>query len=229
MSTVDIVANLATVRRQIAAAAEAAGRDPQTVRLVAVSKTVDVEAIRQAVEAGQRDFGENHVHQLVLKAAALPPFCTWHLIGHLQGNKVRPAVTSAACLHAVDSLALLERIDRIAGAEQRRPAVLLQVNISGEATKSGAAPAETAELLRGALRCEHLSCRGLMTMAPFEAPEATLRQVFGGLRLLRDRLQDQIGAALPELSMGMSGDFQIAIREGATLVRIGTAIFGPRV
>jgi len=228
MPAVDIVGNLTAVRKQITAAAEAAGRDPQTVRLVAVSKTVGPAAVRQAMAAGQRDFGENQVQELVRKAGALPPECTWHLIGHLQGNKVRPAVTAALCLHAVDSAELLQRIERIAAAEHRRPAVLLQINVSGEPTKSGASPADAAGLLRCALGCDHLSCRGLMTMAPFEASEAGLYQVFGGLRRLRDRLQDESGAALPELSMGMSGDFRIAIREGATLVRIGTAIFGPR-
>jgi pyridoxal phosphate enzyme (YggS family) len=228
MSTVDILGNLTAVRQQITAAAEAAGRDPHTVRLVAVCKTVGPEAVRQALAAGQCDFGENQVQPLVHKAAQLPPECTWHLIGHLQGNKVRPAVTTAACLHAVDSVDLLERIDRIAATEQRCPTVLLQVNISGEPTKSGVIPADAAGLLHCARHCEHLTCRGLMTMAPFEASETELGQVFGGLRRLRDRLQDESGVSLPELSMGMSGDFRIAIREGATLVRIGTAIFGPR-
>jgi pyridoxal phosphate enzyme (YggS family) len=228
MSTVDIAGNLAAVRQQIAAAAEAAGRDPQAVRLVAVSKTVGPEAVRAALAAGQRDFGENQVQELVRKAALLPPECTWHLIGHLQGNKARPAVTTAACLHALDSVELLERLDRIAATEQRRPAILLQINVSGEAAKSGVSPADAAALLGAARRCSHLSCRGLMTMAPFAAPDAELERVFGGLRRLRDRLQDETGTPLPELSMGMSSDFRIAIREGATLVRLGTAIFGPR-
>jgi pyridoxal phosphate enzyme (YggS family) len=229
MSTVDIVGNLSAVRQQIAAAAEAAGRDPRTVRLVAVSKTVGPESVRQALAAGQREFGENQVQELLRKAGALPPECTWHLIGHLQANKVRPAVTAAAFLHAVDSAELLERIDRIAATAPRRPTVLLQINVSGEPTKSGVNPTDAAKLLHGALQCNHLSCRGLMTMAPFGASETDLRQVFGGLRRLRDRLQDECGAALPELSMGMSSDFRVAIQEGATLVRLGTAIFGPRV
>lgn len=228
MSTVDIARNLQTVRQEIVAAAERAGRDPQTVRLVAVSKTVGAESVRHALADGQRDFGENQVQELVRKAAVLPPDCMWHLIGHLQGNKVRPAIIAAACLHAVDSVELLERIERVAAAEQRRPGVLLQINISGEQTKSGVCPADAAGLLRYALRCAHLSCRGLMTMAPFEAPEEELRRVFRGLRLLRERLQDESGSPLPELSMGMSRDFRLAILEGATLVRVGTAIFGPR-
>ncbi len=229
MSTGEIVDRLTAVRRQIAAAAEEAGRDPLTVRLVAVSKTVGPEAVRAALAAGQRDFGENQVQELVRKADVLPPECTWHLIGHLQGNKARPAVAAATCLHAVDSADLIERLDRVAATAPRRPTILLQVNVSGERSKSGVSLAEAMGLLRAALRCEHLTCRGLMTMAPFAASPAELRQVFGGLRHLRDCLQEETGVPLPELSMGMSRDFRIAIHEGATLVRIGTAIFGARV
>jgi pyridoxal phosphate enzyme (YggS family) len=228
MDAVDIPANLAGVRRRIEAAAAASGRQPDAVRLVAVSKTVGADDVRRALEAGQRDFGENQVQELARKALSLPDPCTWHLIGHLQSNKVRAAVRTAAWIHSVDSTALLERIDRICAEEGYCPTVLLQVNLSAEPTKSGVPAPATEELLRCALRCQHLTCRGLMTMAPYEAPEGELRAVFGGLRELRDRLQDRIGAALPELSMGMSGDFAIAIEEGATVVRIGTAIFGPR-
>jgi len=228
MSGVDISTALAQVRSQIAAATAAAGRDPQAVRLVAVSKTVGAEAVWRAMAAGQTEFGENQVQELVRKEQTVPGPCTWHLIGHLQGNKVRLAIRAAAWIHSVDSVPLLERIERVAGEEGRCPAVLLQVNLSGEASKSGLHPGQAEGALRCALRCRNLSCRGLMVMAPFDAPEAQLHTVFGGLRQLRDRLQDSTGTALPELSMGMSGDFAVAIREGATLVRIGTAIFGPR-
>jgi pyridoxal phosphate enzyme (YggS family) len=228
MSSVDIVGNLAAVRQQIAAAAEAAERDPRTVRLVAVTKTVGPDAVRQAWAAGHGDFGENQVQELVRKAGALPAACAWHLIGHLQGNKARAAIATAACLHAVDSVELLDRLERLAATAPRRPTILLQVNISGEPSKSGVSPAQASDLLRAALRCEHLSCRGLMTMAPFAASAPEQQQIFGGLRRLRDRLQDDSGVALPELSMGMSRDFRIAIQEGATLVRIGAAIFGRR-
>ena len=228
MSNPDIATRLETVRLQIRAAALAAGRDAASVRLVAVSKTVAEEAVRCALAAGQRDFGENQVQELCRKAALLPSDCTWHLIGHLQGNKVRQAVRLAAWIHTVDSVALLERIERLAAAEGRRPNVLLQVNISGETGKFGAAPEAVEAILGRALTCTHLTCCGLMTMAPFGATEVQLRQVFGGLRRCRDHLQNRCGAVLPELSMGMSGDFASAIREGATLVRLGTAIFGPR-
>jgi len=228
MPTEDIVENLAAMRRQIREAAEAAGRDPTTVRLVAVSKTVDSAQVLKAYAAGQRDFAENLVPELMRKAQGLPLDCTWHLIGHLQRNKARQAVQGAAWIHSVDSVGLLERLERLADEEHRRPTVLLQVNLSGEATKSGVTSEGAAALLRGALQCPHLSCRGLMTMAPYGASEAELRTVFGGLRRLRDRLQEESGTALPELSMGMSGDFRVAISEGATLVRIGTAIFGAR-
>lgn len=227
-TTMGIPGNLAQVRGRIATLAAAAGRAPESVRLVAVSKTVAAEAVRQALAAGQTEFGENQVQELTRKAQVLGGACTWHLIGHLQSNKVRPAVRAAAWIHSVDSTALLERIDRIAAEEGRCPIVLLQVNLSGETTKSGAPPDRVEELVLCARRCTHLSCRGLMTMAPFEAPESVLHSVFGGLRELRDRLQDRTGVPLPELSMGMSGDYPVAIEEGATLVRIGTAIFGPR-
>ena len=228
MGTVSIQDNLRTVQAEIAAAAAAAGRDPATVRLVAVSKTVPPDAIAAAYAAGQRRFGENRVQELRDKIGRLPADCEWHLLGHLQGNKARQAVQSAAWLHSIDSVELLERLDRLAGEEHRRPVILLQVNISGEATKSGVDTTATALLLEAALRCPHLDCRGLMTMAPYEAPEADLRRIFGGLRELRDRLAAQFNTPLPELSMGMSGDFRSAIAAGATLVRIGTAIFGGR-
>jgi len=223
-----IVERLAAIRQEIRLAAEAAGRDPSGVRLLAVSKTVDADAVRAAYDAGQRDFAENRVPELADKAEALPPECVWHLIGHLQRNKARSALAHAAWVHSVDSAALIERLEAIAAEDGRLPTILLQVNLSGEATKSGVGAAAAPALLRAALACPHLRCRGLMTMAPYAAPEETLRAVFGGLRRLRDRLQDDTGAALPELSMGMSGDFTIAIAEGATVVRVGTAIFGER-
>jgi pyridoxal phosphate enzyme (YggS family) len=228
MGSAEISANLTEVRRRIETAALAAGRNPHSVRLVAVSKTVDVDSVRCALAADQEDFGENQVQELARKSQLLPSRCLWHLIGHLQANKVRTAVRAAAWIHSVDSIALVERIGRLAAEEGRQPIVLLQANLSGEPTKSGVSADSAGELLRCALRCPGLSCRGLMTMAPFAASESELHAVFGGLRELRDRLQEQTGALLPELSMGMSGDFSIAIEEGATLVRIGTAIFGPR-
>jgi pyridoxal phosphate enzyme (YggS family) len=220
--------NLAEVKARIQQAAVAAGRGLETVRLVAVTKTVSSEAILHARAAGQLDFGENRVQELAGKAADLPPDCVWHMIGHLQQNKAREAVRRVAWLHSVDSVALLERLERLAAEAQAHPTVLLQVNLSGEASKSGVPPDQAANLVAAACRCVNLTCRGFMTMAPFGAPPAELHRLFGSLRRLRDRLAEQFATPLPELSMGMSGDFEVAIAEGATLVRIGTAIFGVR-
>jgi len=228
MSTLGVRENLCAVLDRIRGAAAAAGREPETVRLVAVTKTVPGAAVRAAYDAGQRAFGENRLQEMRGKASALPSDCEWHMIGHLQQNKVRLAVQQAAWIHSVDTVTLIERIDRIAAEEGRRPVVLLQVNIFGEATKSGVDPRAAAALVAAARLCRHLECRGMMTMAPYGAHPEELRRGFRALRELRDGLAVTGGLALPELSMGMSGDFDIAIAEGATLVRIGTAIFGPR-
>ena len=224
----DIATNLQGIRERIRAAAVVAGRDPAAVRLLAVSKTVPADGVRAAYAVGQRLFGENRVQELRDKAAALPPDCEWHLIGHLQSNKARQAIQAAAWIHSVDSVELIERLNRIAGEEGRRPVVLLELNLSGEATKFGATAAAARELLTAVVQSPQLECRGFMTMAPYEAPEGDLRRIFGGLRELRNQLAVEFGVPLPELSMGMSGDFEIAVREGATLVRVGTAIFGSR-
>ena len=223
-----IPANLTEVRERISAAASRAGRPAGRVRLIAVSKTVDDEAIRLAYAAGQRAFGENRVREMAGKSARLPADCEWHLIGQLQRNKVRPAVTCAAWIHSADGVPLLRRIDRIAAEEGVRPRVLIEVNISGEDSKSGIPPEQAAILLDAVRDLPSLSCVGLMTLAPYGAAERVLRQVFGGLRALRDRLAAATGMPLPELSMGMSGDYEIAVEEGATMVRVGTAIFGSR-
>lgn len=226
--TDDITDNLADVYRRIAAAAVGAGRNPESVRLLAVSKRVAVERIRSAYATGQRLFGENLVQELQTKATQLPADCEWHFIGHLQANKVRATVAAAAWIHSVDSLKLLERVDRIAGEEGRRPAVLLQLNVSGEVSKFGAGPSAAAALLEKALSCPHVDCRGFMTMAPFDAEEGVLRRIFSQLRTIRDRLESEFSVKLPDLSMGMSDDFEIAIEEGATIVRVGAAVFGGR-
>ena len=196
---------------------------------MAVSKTKPVELIRRAYDAGQRVFGENRVQELTAKAPVLPADCEWHLIGPLQRNKVRAAVRHAAYIHSVDSRQLIARIDRIAAEENVQPRILLQINALGEETKSGVDAKAARELLPDALSAPHISCRGLMTMAPFGVGDDQLRHVFGGLRQLRDELQDEFGVALPDLSMGMSGDFPVAVAEGATMVRVGTAIFGSRL
>lgn len=217
-----------TLQGRVCAACRRSGRSPDDVKLIAVSKTVAAPAVQLAYASGQRRFGENRVQELCGKAGQLPADCEWHLIGHLQGNKVRAAVQAAAWIHAVDSTGLVTRLDEIAGVEHRRPIILLQVNVSGEATKGGVSGEQMVPLLEAALAAPRLDCRGLMTMAPYEASESDLRRIFGGLRELRDRLVTAYGHPLPELSMGMSGDFEVAVEEGATLVRVGTAIFGER-
>ena len=228
MSTEGLAESLAAVKGRIAAAAVAAGRTPSEVRLIAVSKTVTEAHVRAAYALGHRAFGENRVQELKGKAASLPPDCEWHLIGHLQRNKVRDAVRDASWIHSVDSVSLLQRIERIAGEEGCRPLVLIQTNVSGEETKQGVPVTGVYELVETALSCTNLECRGLMTMAPYGAAEDELRRIFRAVRQLRDDLAPRFGTSLPELSMGMSGDYETAVHEGATMVRIGTAVFGAR-
>lgn len=224
----EIAESLAAIRSRVASAARQAGRNPSSVKLLAVSKTFPAEAVAEAYAAGQRCFGENRVQELEAKAPALPTEIEWHQIGHLQANKVRGALKFASWIHAVDSLPLLQRIERLATELDAHPKLLLEVNVSGEESKFGLRPEEVASLLEWLPSDAPAPVVGLMTMAPFDVPEATLHEVFGGLRQLRDRLQQETGHALPELSMGMSGDFEVAIQEGATIVRVGSAIFGTR-
>ena len=209
----------------VAAAAADCGRDPATVRLLPVSKTVGAAVIRELYDCGLWEFGENRIAVLSAKAAELPPDIVWHFIGPLQSNKVRKAVRLAAVIHSVDNPELLERIDRIAAEEHRTPRLLFEVNISGEASKGGCTPAAAAELVRLAAVCRHVIPTGLMTMAPLDAAPDEQLKIFSGLRELRDRLSVEANLELPELSMGMSRDFPAAIAAGATIVRIGSNIF----
>ena len=225
---IDIKKNLSDVKEKISEITFASGRIEKEVRLLAVSKTYPSEMIKLAYDSGQRMFGENKVQELEVKAPALPKDIEWHLIGHLQSNKVGKAVEFAAYIHAVDSTKLVNRIDRIAGEKNKTPKILLEVNISGEASKFGITTKEIEILAEAALQCENLELVGLMTMAPFGADENELSRVFSALRKLRDLLQEKYKVKLPELSMGMSSDFAIAIKEGSTIVRIGTSIFGGR-
>ncbi len=224
----NILQQLSEVRAEIEQAAREAGRNPQTVQLVAVSKTFPAAAIATAYAANQRLFGENRVQELADKAQSLPKDIQWHMIGHLQSNKVAKVVEWADYIHAVDSLKLLQRIERLAAEKKRCPKILLEINISGEESKFGLTPAEVAPLVEAAQNCRHLELVGLMTMAPFGAAPDTLHHIFGSLRQLRDQLAARFKIELPELSMGMSADYHIAIAEGATLVRVGSAIFGKR-
>lgn len=220
--------NLIEIEKRIAAAAEKAGRSANDVKLIAVSKTFPAEVNQQAYDAGQRAFGENKVQDLAMKNAALPKDIEWHMIGHLQSNKAKAAVENSDYIHAVDTVKLLRRIDRLAGELGRSPNVLLEINVSGEESKFGADTKLAEELTSAALECDNVNVCGLMTMAPFGASEEELRLVFSSLRKLRDSLEEKYGLKLPELSMGMSGDFEIAVEEGATMVRVGTSIFGRR-
>lgn len=220
--------NLKEVRAAVAAAARRVGRDPGQVRLVAVSKTVDLDRLRAAIAAGHNLFGENYLQEAKAKIDVLGREVSWHLVGHLQSNKAKGAVALFDLIHAVDRLKLAKALEAAAARLGKVQDVLIQVNQGGEDTKSGVAPEAAPELLQEVARLPHLRVLGLMTMPPwFPDPEA-VRPYFRALRELRDRLRDLSGLPLPELSMGMSGDYQVAVEEGATLVRVGTAIFGPR-
>ncbi len=221
--------NLAKVRSKIAEAAKQAGRDPASVRLLAVSKTFPAADILEAVAAGQLEFGENRVQELEAKVPAGSPEIVWHLIGHLQSNKAEKAVELAEYIHSVDSVKLLNKISAAAEKRGKTQKILLEVNVSGEESKFGIsgydALRETAE---HALGLGGIRLLGLMTMAPLDADNPVLHATFGGLRDFRDRLEREFSVRLPELSMGMSHDYPAAIAEGATIVRVGTAIFGGR-
>lgn len=225
-----IAENLAAVRRRIEAAARRVGRDPAEVRLVAVSKTVSVERLREAVAAGQLLFGENYLQEARPKIATLGEGVTWHFVGHLQSRKAKGVVELFDLIHSVDRLKLAQALEEAAARLGKIQDILIQVNLSGEESKSGASPEEVADLLAEVGKMPHLRVLGLMTMPPWFADPEQVRPYFRALRELRDRLRELrvAGTALPELSMGMSGDFEVAVEEGATLVRVGTAIFGER-
>lgn len=224
----DIAERLVATREKIAAAARATGRDPADVELVAVSKTHPAESVLEACEAGQIVFGENRVQELLAKAPLLPSALRWHLIGHLQKNKIRKVLPVVDLIHGVDSLELAQDIDRVAAELGLFPRVLLEVNVSGEGTKFGFQPDRFGTELDQLLALPRVQVEGLMTIAPYVEDPEDVRPVFVGLRELRDELARRSGAPLTTLSMGMSGDYEIAIAEGATLVRVGTAIFGNR-
>ena len=206
----------------IAEAERAAGRAAGAVKLVAVSKSFPADAIRRVYERGERRFGESRVEELIEKAAALPKDIEWHFIGHLQNNKVKKVLEHAQVIHSVDSVRLLERIDRLAEELGKKPRLLLEVNVSGEESKYGFAASALAAAVQRARELENIELVGLMTMAPLVATAQELKSIFSTLK----RAADEMG--LCELSMGMSGDYAEAVACGATLVRIGSAIFGGR-
>lgn len=222
----EITERLLSVRERIAAAAERAGRANSDVHLVLASKTQPPEAIAAAHAAGARDFGENYVQEAAAKRAALASLrgLRWHLIGHLQSNKARAAAEVFDLIHSLDSERLARALGRASSG--RRVRTLIEINLGGEASKAGVAPADAGRLLDAA--CEHVEILGLMAIPPPSDSTRAARASFAALRRLRDELAARSGLALSELSMGMSGDFESAIEEGATIVRVGRAVFGER-
>lgn len=219
---------LDAVRVRIAAACGRAGRDPATVRMVVVAKTHGPERVRVAAECGVTVFGENKVQEAKAKIPLCPGNLSWHMVGHLQRNKVKDAVPLFDMIHSVDSVRLLETIDRMSEEAGKIMPVLVEVNVSGESSKFGLAPEGVPEVLETSNKLAHVNVVGLMTMPPFTEDPAKARPHFRQLRELRDRWRAQTGMNLDELSMGMTNDFEIAIEEGATWIRIGTALFGER-
>lgn len=220
--------NLAAIHEKIAAACARAGRDVRSVELIAVSKTFPAGDVRLAWEAGQQVFGESKVQEAEPKIALLPPSLHWHFIGRLQRNKVRKIIQNFELIHAIDSLRLASAVDEIAAELGLFPKVLLQVNIGDEATKGGFAPGLLREEMERLLALKRIEILGLMCIPPAAADAEASRPWFIALRELRDALEKEYHLPLPALSMGMSGDYEIAIEEGATLIRVGSAIFGKR-
>jgi len=219
--------NLLRVTERIEKAAQNAGRNLKDIQLVAVSKTVETDRVREAIEAGVTILGENYVQEAQKKIEEIGKPVSWHFIGHLQSNKAKVAVRLFDTIHSVDSVALAEELNRRAQQANRKIPVMIEVNLSGETTKFGTEEEKVTALAQGMLNLDHLSLEGLMTMPPyFDDPEMS-RPYFIQLRELKERLIKG-GIPLKELSMGMSNDFEIAIQEGATYVRVGTAIFGAR-
>ena len=224
-----IAINLSTVMQRISTAAQACGRDPQSVQLVAAAKNQPALLVREALDAGVGIVGENYIQEAQAKFEILSdPSIRWHFIGHLQSNKAKYAVRMFELIHSVDSVKLAAELDKQSRKAGKTQQILVQVNISQETSKTGVEQEQTLALIRAILAFPNVRVQGLMTMPPyFDAPERA-RPYFAALRRLRDQVQQTLGIALKDLSMGMTGEFEVAIQEGATLVRIGTAIFGER-
>jgi len=225
---VSIAENLDRVQEQLAHAAAKSGRSTKDVELVAITKTHPVEKVREAIDAGQTLFGENRVQEARAKIAELPSNVRWHLVGHLQKNKIRHAMPLFEMIHSADSLALAQDINRIAEEEGLYPRVLLEVNVAGEGSKFGFAANLLREQMEGLLALPRVSIEGLMCIPPLTNESEPSRKFFVQLRELRESLENEFDLQLPQLSMGMTNDYPIAVEEGATLVRVGTAIFGER-
>jgi pyridoxal phosphate enzyme (YggS family) len=235
---VPIADRLTEIRGRIASAAQSAGRDPASVRLVAVSKTFPIESVADAFAAGQRDFGENRVQEALQKIEqalqkierSADQSIRWHLLGHLQTNKARKAASAFAVIQSVDSVELIHKLDQAAAETHHAPELLIQVDLAGETTKFGIPPAGVPRLFDAAVACRAARVVGLMTLPPAPDTPEDSRRWFRQLRELRDSWQASgvPASMLRELSMGMSGDYEVAVQEGATMVRVGTAIFGSR-
>ncbi len=224
-----IASRLREVRARIALAAERAGRDPAVVRIVAVTKGHPLAAAQEAAAVGLADLGENRVQEALAKMEVWPDApVRWHLVGHLQRNKVKHAVGRFVLIHSLDSVRLADALNEAAAARALVQDVLVEVNVAGEAQKTGCPPGEVPALVAHAADLPHLAVRGLMTMAPLTDDVAVQRGAFAGLRALREELVGR-GYRLPELSMGMTNDFETAVEEGATMVRLGTVLFGERI
>ena len=223
-----ITENLAKIHHLIHEAARRGGRDPNEIRLVAVAKGQPVENVIEAVAAGVTDIGENYAQELLAHGGAgLKPAPTWHFIGHLQRNKVKQIIDKVDLIHSVDSIELSQEIDRRAAALGKIQAVLIEVNLEGEVSKTGVSPSEAKELARKILELKNVELRGWMTIPPFLPDPEAVRPYFRRLREIRDEIRKEIRYA-SDLSMGMTHDFEIAVEEGATIVRIGTGVFGER-
>jgi pyridoxal phosphate enzyme (YggS family) len=223
-----IAENLDRVREQISNAAAKSGRTSNDVELVAITKTHPAESVREAIEAGQILFGESRVQEARTKIPELPSNCRWHFVGHLQKNKIRHALPLFEMFHGIDSLALAQDIDRIAEEEGLYPRILLEVNVAGEGSKFGFAAGALGERMEALLALPRLSIEGLMCIPPLAIESRDSRKFFAQIRELRDSLEKKFSLKLPQLSMGMTQDFAVGVEEGATLVRVGTAIFGER-
>ena len=226
--TTEMGIRLAEINRRIEAACGRAGRDPAEVKLLAVSKTQGPDAVQEAAALGLTVFGESRVQEARQKIPLCSSALHWHFIGHLQTNKARDAMRLFEMVHAVDSIRLLEALDRAAQEEGRNVAVCLEVNVSGERSKFGMSPDEVSAALDRARTLFRVQVTGLMTIPPIAEDPEEARPFFRALRELRDRCRGATGLALPELSMGMSHDFEVAVEEGATWIRVGSLLFGPR-
>ena len=223
-----IDANLRDVRERIAGACRTAGRRPEEITIVGVTKTFGCDFVETLIRAGVCDIGESRVQEFIEKSAAVTLPCRWHLIGHLQRNKATKAVGRFEMIHSVDSLRLAEALNRLGEERALTTRVLFEVNTSGETTKHGFAPEDVETAALGVLSLPAVSLEGLMTVGPLTEDEAEIRRAFARLRDLRDRLEKTTGRRLPRLSMGMSDDFEIAVEEGATMVRLGRVLLGAR-